>query len=105
MKLKKLCATKDPASPSLCSSSTQVELVACTGPALAVRGAIPLQKAGPDFRSLGIQSDGNTGVHSVLFFVHFVGDAHILHSLCMVLVRPMREVHPSNIHSILNQLQ
>ena len=50
----------------------------------------PLQKSSPDLRSLRVQGNGDAGVHSVLLFVHLVGDPHVVDGLSMILVRPKR---------------
>ena len=50
----------------------------------------PIKQSSPDLGSLGVQSDGNARVHSVLLFVHLVGDPHVVDGLSMILVRPKR---------------
>ena len=46
----------------------------------------PFQQSSPDLRSLGVQSDGNTGINSMLLLVHLVGDSNIVHRLSTVLM-------------------
>ena len=85
----------------------------------------PLKKSSSDLRSFGIKSNGNTWVNSMFLLVHLVCFANISHGLSVIFMRskkfqvhwmttivilfniflPMRKVHPSNIHSILNEFQ
>ena len=84
----------------------------------------PIKQSSPDLGSLGVQSDGNAGVHSVLLFVHLVGNPDVVDGFSMILVRsrickeltmratstmplssPVREIHPGNVHPVLDELQ
>ena len=47
----------------------------------------PLKKSSPDLRSLSVQGDGNTRVHTVFVFVHLVGNPDVVDRLSVILVR------------------
>ena len=47
----------------------------------------PIKQPSPDLGALGVQSDGNAGIHSVLFFVHLVGNPHVVDGFSMILMR------------------
>ena len=47
----------------------------------------PLKQSSPDLGPLGVQSDGNAGIHAVLFFVHLVGNPHVVDGFSVILMR------------------
>ena len=47
----------------------------------------PIKQPSPDLGALGVQSDGNAGIHSVFLFVHLVGNPHVVDGFSMILVR------------------
>ena len=55
--------------------------------ALVKHSTHPIKQSSPDLGSLGVQSDGNAGVHSVLLFVHLVGNPDVVDGFSMILVR------------------